>query len=221
MRNVFALLVVMLCAAFNGQAQAGHGQTPTPWCFSIDAKNGSIITVPCSPTAIADTFEIDEQGHIIAGKTAGPVGPAQASGGISSDSGRGCLVIADGIFYNCPSTGPRVNVVPVKPVVLAWDRSDNPDATYNVYRAPSKCSQMIKDGFTNEVYTNLFHKINEDPIIGTTFTDPNSEPDQYCYYVTDVVGSAESDPSNLIQLEQPPPPSGLHQVTGSKSKGEW
>lgn len=58
----------------------------------------------------------------------------------------------------------------------------NPSLTYNVYRANS-CA-------------GTFAKINVVPVTGTVFLDNQPPPGSYCYQVTAVLNSMESEPSN-------------------------
>jgi hypothetical protein len=118
-----------------------------------------------------------------------------------------CATAGEG-FY--PAQGNSKVVGAVHPVMLVWKLSGNPETTYNVYRAPVKCN-------VPESLYYKFDKVNAKPIAEDSFDDTDVlPPGQYCYYVTAVVGPAESDRSNMIQLEQPTPPAGLHQVTGKR-----
>ena len=73
------------------------------------------------------------------------------------------------------------------PVTLTWQDAVNPSGTtYNAYRAPVKCSQVV-------LGTTVFTKLNASAIMGLTYTDSTPPlPGNVCYVVTAVSGTDES-----------------------------
>lgn len=76
--------------------------------------------------------------------------------------------------------------------VLSWSAPSDATtgSTYNVYRAVGVCP-------TSGLGSLTFVKLNSTGITGLSFTDTSvSVGNSYCYYGTQVQGSAESVPSN-------------------------
>ena len=78
-------------------------------------------------------------------------------------------------------------------VILTWDDNINPSGTsYSVYRAPGLCSG-----------SPVFAKIAQG-VTDKTYTDSPVSPGRYCYHVTSVLESLESEPSNTASAPVPP-----------------
>ena len=75
----------------------------------------------------------------------------------------------------------------VHAVALTW--TDSPDAgTVNVYRADTSCSDP----------SAIFNQVATAVPLGGAWTDTGMDSGEYCYYVTGVLGGAESTPSNTF-----------------------
>lgn len=70
-------------------------------------------------------------------------------------------------------------------VQLTWTASTDTGGTVNVYRAPGSCS-------------GTFTKLKSGVAATGPYTDTAVAVGNYCYYVTAVVGGAESNPSNQV-----------------------
>jgi hypothetical protein len=92
-------------------------------------------------------------------------------------------------------------------ITLTWtastDAAANPSLTYNVYVFVGVCPASPPPTVTAALALG-FVKNNPSPVTGLTYVDNGAPPpllagNVHCDFVTAVLGSAESVPSNLVQ----------------------